>query len=215
METNDFLKQLRSDFTKQSLSEKDIYSNPFSQLDKWIHEAVEGKVLEPIATCISTVSKYGQPSSRIVYVRDIQKNGLVFFTNYESKKGSDISINSQACMNFFWPELERQIRIEGIIEKVEERISDAYFESRPKSSQIGAWASHQSEKLESREELEQRVTALTEKYKDAKVPRPENWGGFILVPHYFEFWQGRPSRLHDRISYSLEEESWKTDRLNP
>jgi pyridoxamine 5'-phosphate oxidase len=215
MATNEYLKKLRNDFSKQTLSKKDLVSDPFQQLKTWIDEAVKGEVLEPIATTISTVSKYGQPSSRIVYVRDIPENGLVFFTNYHSKKGTDLSINAHACMNFFWPELERQIRVEGIIEKVEDAVSDDYFNARPKSSQVGAWASHQSEKLSSREELEQRVAELTKKYENTDVPRPPHWGGYILVPHYFEFWQGRPSRLHDRIAYSREEESWQIDRLNP
>lgn len=206
---------MRSDFSKQSLSKKDVNENPFTQFKNWLSEANESKVLEPIATCISTVSKYGQPSSRIVYIRDIQKNGLVFFTNYESKKGSDLEVNPKASMNLFWPELERQIRIEGIIEKVPESVSDDYFNDRPKASQIGAWASHQSDKLQNRKQLEDRVEQLSKKYENQEVPRPKNWGGYILVPHYFEFWQGRKSRLHDRIAYSQDEDVWKITRLNP
>ncbi len=206
---------MRSDFSKQSLSKKDVNENPFTQFKNWLSEANESKVLEPIATCISTVSKYGQPSSRIVYIRDIQKNGLVFFTNYESKKGSDLEVNPKASMNLFWPELERQIRIEGIIEKVPESVSDDYFNDRPKASQIGAWASHQSDKLQNRKQLEDRVEQLSKKFENQEVPRPKNWGGYILVPHYFEFWQGRKSRLHDRIAYSQDEDVWKITRLNP
>lgn len=215
MPTNEYLKQMRSDFSKQSLSKKDVNANPFTQFKNWLSEADESKVLEPIATCISTVSKYGQPSSRIVYIRDIQENGMVFYTNYGSKKSMDLEGNPKASMNLFWPELERQIRIEGIIEKVEDSISDLYFNDRPKASQIGAWASHQSDKLQNRKELEDRVAELTKKYENEPVPRPKNWGGFILVPHYFEFWQGRKSRLHDRIAFSKDMDVWKIDRLNP
>lgn len=215
MSINENLKQMRSDFSKQSLAKKDVDNNPIIQFKTWLTEASQAKVLEPIATCISTVSKYGQPSSRIVYIRDIQENGLVFFTNYKSKKGTDLEVNPKASMNFFWPELERQIRIEGIIERVDTKVSDTYFNDRPKSSQIGAWASHQSDKLQSRKQLEDRVNELTKKYENIDVPRPENWGGYILVPHYFEFWQGRKSRLHDRISFSKDEDDWKIARLNP
>lgn len=215
METNDFLKKLRHDFAQSQLSENEIQKNPFEQFNQWLAEAIKAEVNEPIATTLSTVSKYGQPSSRIVYIRDVTDSGFVFFTNYLSKKGIDISLNPKGCLNFFWPELERQIRIEGIIEKVSHEISDAYFNDRPKASQIGAHASHQSHTLESREELEQRVANLTEEYQNQDVPRPSNWGGYILVPHFFEFWQGRPSRLHDRITFNKEEEDWKIVRLNP
>lgn len=215
MKTNEYLKKMRNDFSRQSLSKKEVEKNPFDQFKKWLDEAVRSNEPEAIATCVSTVSKYGQPSSRIVYIRDIDDNGFVFFTNYGSKKGSDILINPKASMNLFWPGLERQIRIEGIIERVADEVSDAYFNDRPKSSQIGAWASHQSAKLSSRKELEDRIAALNEQYADVPVPRPENWGGFILVPHYFEFWQGRPSRLHDRISFSKTETDWLIERLNP
>lgn len=215
METNNYLKQLRHDFAKAQLSKKDLLENPFEQFKKWLDEAVKAEVMEPIATTLSTVSKYGQPSSRIVYIRDITNNGFVFFTNYLSKKGIDISVNPKGCLNFFWPELERQIRIEGIIEKVSHDVSDAYFNDRPKSSQIGAHASLQSQPLESREHLENKVQSLSNQYQDQVVPRPSNWGGYIIVPHHFEFWQGRPSRLHDRITYNKEEDNWKLGRLNP
>lgn len=215
METNDFLKKLRYDFAKAKLDHTDISENPFDQFKKWLNEAVESKVLEPIATTLSTVSKYGQPSSRIVYIRDITDNGFVFFTNYLSKKGNDIGTNPKGCMNLFWPELERQIRIEGILEKVPHEVSDAYFNDRPKASQIGAHASHQSHPIKSRNELEDRVAKLTEEYLNKDVPRPSHWGGYILVPHHFEFWQGRPSRLHDRLAFNKDNDSWKIVRLNP
>lgn len=215
METNDFLKKLRHDFAKQTLSKEDVHEDPFEQFKLWLDEAIKSNVMEPIATTISTVSKYGQPSSRIVYIRDINANGFVFFTNYLSKKGIDLSINPKACMNLFWPELERQIRIEGVIEKVTHEVSDAYFMDRPKASQIGAHASFQSQPLNTREDLENRIHELNEKFAEADVPRPSNWGGYILVPHHFEFWQGRPNRLHDRIAFNKDEDGWGIVRLNP
>jgi pyridoxamine-phosphate oxidase len=215
MKTNEFLKKLRHDFAQQTLSKSDVDENPFNQFNQWLEEAIEADVNEPIATTLSTVSKYGQPSSRIVYIRDINENGFVFFTNYLSKKGIDISINPKGCMNLFWPELERQIRIEGVIEKVTHDVSDAYFADRPKASQIGAHASHQSQPLASREALENRIEDLNNQYEEKEVPRPSNWGGYILVPHLFEFWQGRPSRLHDRVTFNKDNEDWQVVRLNP
>lgn len=215
MKTNEFLKKLRHDFAQQTLSKDDVHENPFNQFRNWLEDAIKADVNEPIATTLSTVSKYGQPSSRIVYIRDITENGFVFFTNYLSKKGIDISINPKGAMNLFWPEMERQIRIEGILEKVPHDVSDAYFQDRPKSSQIGAHASIQSQPLESREELERRIEELEKKYEGKEVPRPSNWGGYILVPHHFEFWQGRTSRLHDRVSYNKDDDGWKILRLHP
>lgn len=215
METNEFLKQLRHDFSQQTLSKKEIAPNPFEQFKKWLNEAIKSEVNEPIATTLSTVSKYGQPSSRIVYIRDITENGFVFFTNYLSKKGIDISLNAKGCMNLFWPELERQIRIEGVLEKVTHDVSDAYFEDRPKASQIGAHASIQSQPLSSRKALEEKVEEFNKKFEGQKVPRPSNWGGYILVPHHFEYWQGRPNRLHDRIAYNKDDDNWQVVRLNP
>lgn len=215
METNEYLKKLRHDFAQQTLSKKDVHTNPFEQFKTWLDEAIKANVNEPIATTLSTVSKYGQPSSRIVYIRDINENGFVFFTNYLSKKGIDISLNPKGAMNLFWPELERQIRIEGVIEKVTHDVSDVYFNDRPKSSQIGAHASFQSQPLNSRKDLEIRIEELNNKFADSEVPRPSNWGGYILVPHHFEFWQGRPSRLHDRVTYNKDEDNWQIVRLNP
>lgn len=215
METNDLLKKLRHDFAQQTMSKKDLDNDPFVQFKHWLDEAVKSEVNEPIATTLSTVSKYGQPSARIVYVRDITENGFVFFTNYLSKKGIDISLNPKGCISFFWPELERQVRIEGILEKVTHDVSDAYFNDRPKTSQVGAHASYQSQPLSSRQELEERIAKLSDKFEGSDVPRPSNWGGYILVPHHFEFWQGRPSRLHDRVAYNKDEDSWQIVRLNP
>lgn len=215
MKTNEFLKKLRHDFAQQTLSKKDVYENPFDQFKKWLDEAIKANVNEPIATTLSTVSKYGQPSSRIVYIRDITENGFVFFTNYLSKKGIDISVNPKGAMNLFWPEVERQVRIEGVLEKVTHEVSDAYFKDRPKMSQIGAHASIQSQALNSREDLEKRIENFEKKFEGQEVPRPSNWGGYILVPHHFEFWQGRPSRLHDRVTYNKDDDGWQIVRLHP
>jgi pyridoxamine 5'-phosphate oxidase len=210
------LKKLRNDFALKTLNKADLLSNPMQQFEVWLQEAVTAKVNEPIACCLSTVGKYGQPSSRIVYVRNITENGFVFFTNYESKKGKDLANNPKACVNFFWPELERQIRIEGIVEKVSEAVSDEYFNDRPRSSQIGAWASQQSEALVSRAALENEILDQEKRFEGQVVPRPPHWGGYIIVPHLIEFWQGRKSRLHDRLVFLRNEHNqWEIERLNP
>jgi pyridoxamine 5'-phosphate oxidase len=164
---------------------------------------------------VSTVSKEGKPSSRIVLLRNFSENGFVFYTNYNSKKGNDISENNSAAINFFWPQLERQIRIEGKLQKVDSKISDEYFASRPHDSQLGAWASNQSEVLKNRQELEEKFAALEKKFAGINVPRPEHWGGYCLVPDSIEFWQGRPSRIHDRIKFTTVNNEWKIERLSP
>ena len=211
----DLVNSERRDFDKGELLEGRFSENPFELFSLWMEEAISKEVLDPYAMCISTLSKENKPHSRILYLRDYNPEGFIFYTNYNSDKGINLLFNKNACLNFYWDKLERQIRIEGEVEKVSPEISDAYFNKRPKSSQIGAWASDQSGKLQNREELEQKVARLTEEYKDKDVPRPPHWGGYILKPTYLEFWQGRPSRLHDRIAFNLEEGKWDSSRLSP
>jgi pyridoxamine 5'-phosphate oxidase len=213
--TSSEINKLRQVYSKEILDEKMVNKNPILQFDFWMKEALDADVPEPHAMNVSTVCKEGKPSSRIVLLRDFSENGFVFYTNYNSKKGSDISENNFAAINFFWPQLERQIRMEGKLQKVDSRISDEYFASRPYDSQLGAWASNQSEVLRNREELEEKFSALEKKFAGINVPRPEHWGGYILKPESLEFWQGRPSRIHDRIKYSLVNSEWKIERLSP
>lgn len=189
-------------------------SDAFDLFRLWTQEAVDNGEREPNAFVLSTVNASGQPSSRILYLKDIINDNLVFYTNYESHKGEDIAGNNHISMLFFWPETSRQIRVQGRCVKAPEEVSDAYFASRPRGSQIGAWASNQSRLLGSREELEERVKEFDAKF-EGEVPRPPHWGGYFVQPDKFEFWQGRPSRLHDRIVFSRNGESWELDRLNP
>lgn len=188
--------------------------NPFELFEIWFNEAVEKPELEPNAFVLSTVNSEHQPTSRIVYLKQIFEQQFVFFTNYNSQKGIEIARNNRVSMLFFWPLLSRQVRIEGICTKTNEQVSDVYFNSRPKSSQIAAWASHQSEVLSDRKEIDQRVVELNERYLDV-VPRPEHWGGYQIKPTQIEFWQGRPSRLHDRLVLTEENGFWTAQRKNP
>jgi pyridoxamine 5'-phosphate oxidase len=209
------LAALRENYTKGSLDVKDVSSTPIEQFQAWFDEAVASQLLEPNAFLLSTVSNDNKPSTRVLLLKGLD-NGFTFYTNYLSRKGTELAENPNACITFFWVELERQIRIEGTIEKVADEDSDTYFHSRPRGSQIGAWVSNQSMVIESREVLEEREKHLIEKFGNAPIPRPPHWGGYRLVPNYIEFWQGRPSRLHDRIAYTLlENGDWKIDRLSP
>lgn len=213
--TSKEINKLRLEYSKEILDEKMVNSNPIVQFDLWMKEALNADIPEPHAMNVSTVSKEGKPSSRIVLLRNFSENGFVFYTNYNSKKGNDISENNCAAINFFWPQLERQIRIEGKLQKVDSKISDEYFASRPHDSQLGAWASNQSEVLKNRQELEEKFATLEKKFAGINVPRPENWGGYCLVPDSIEFWQGRPSRIHDRIKFTTVNNEWKIERLSP
>lgn len=206
---------LRENYSKGSLDVQDVNISPIEQFHKWFHEAIESKLPEPNAMVISTISNDGKPSARVVLLKGFD-TGFTFFTNYLSRKGTELAENPNACITFFWVELERQVRIEGIIEKVTAEESDAYFQSRPIGSQIGAWVSNQSMVIDNREVLEEREQYLKDKFGDNPIPRPPHWGGYRLIPNYVEFWQGRPSRLHDRIAYTkLEEHTWKIERLSP
>jgi len=210
-----YLNSIRRDFADKPLNQSSVAANPFLQFGVWFEEAVNSQILDPYAMSISTVSKEGQPSTRIVYLRHISEEGLVFYTNYTSHKGENISDNNKIALNFFWGELERQIRVEGLVKKVNTEMSDSYFAKRPRESQIGAWASNQSAVIKNREELEDLVKHYTNKFKDQDVPRPPHWGGYIVEPQVFEFWQGRSSRLHDRLIYARKEDNWNISRLAP
>jgi pyridoxamine 5'-phosphate oxidase len=206
----------RKDYTKHMLVEADCPSSPFKLLDEWLLDA-HSESEDANAFTLSTVNENGQPSSRIVLLRSLTELGVVFYTNYDSQKGNEMSQNPMVSINFFWPWIERQVRIGGNVTKVPSEISDAYFKSRPRKSQIGAIASAQSKELKVRETLENRVIELTSEFEGRDIPRPENWGGYIVTPSYFEFWQGRASRLHDRIRYDVlaEDYNWSISRLYP
>lgn len=206
---------IRRNYMRHRLDDQHILPDPIDQFRTWFDEALKAEVLEPNAMTLATADTEGRPSARVVLLKDVQSDGFVFFTNYESRKGHELLTNPHAALVFFWPELERQVRIEGEVEKVPERVSFEYFKSRPLESQIGAWASRQSSAIESRETLEQKYAELSERYRDGGVPLPPFWGGYILHPVHIEFWQGRPGRLHDRILYTLEDDGWKTVRLSP
>ncbi|MDQ3048297.1 MAG: pyridoxamine 5'-phosphate oxidase [Bacteroidota bacterium] len=209
-----YINNLRHDFSKEALDEKDVDPNPFVQFEKWFKEAVEAKVNEPNAMSLSTVSEAGKPSSRILLLRNYNDQGFVFYSNYTSRKGTELLDNPNGSLLFFWPELERQVRIEGVLKKQAEEDSDLYFNSRPRESKLGAWTSSQSKIIESRKVLDEEYKKYSEKFPE-DVPRPSHWGGYILNPLSVEFWQGRPSRLHDRILFSRAGENWSVNRLAP
>lgn len=211
------LSQLRQDYQKLSLSEKEIDDNPVIFFKQWFQQALDAQEYEPNAMTLATVSADGKPSARIVLLKGVEENDFIFFTNYSSRKGQQIGSNPFAALVFFWKSLERQVRIEGVIEKVNPEVSSEYFYSRPFESQIGAISSPQSQIIESREWLQDRFENLkTIHEKDKAVVRPEHWGGYRLKPELIEFWQGRSSRLHDRIQFSKNEQGlWVKNRLAP
>ncbi|MFK7899264.1 MAG: pyridoxamine 5'-phosphate oxidase [Cyclobacteriaceae bacterium] len=213
--TNDIHK-IRKEYTKKTLELHEVNKNPLSQFRVWFDEALQSKEIEPNAMIVSTVKTNGTPSARVLLIKEITPTGMVFYTNYESNKGKELEANPAVCATFFWPMLERQVRIEGVVKKYDAQKADTYFKSRPLGSQIGAISSPQSQPIE-RETLEQLVTENTSKYSaNAKgLKRPENWGGYIIEPNYYEFWQGRASRLHDRIVFEKKGDDWKIDRLAP
>ncbi len=208
------LHNIREDYSKQALSEKECDALPIPQFEKWLNEAIRSEVNEPTAVNVATVDADGRPSSRMVLLKEVNPQGFVFFTNYHSRKGRALEANPYAALTFFWPELERQVRIEGRVQKLDEAASDEYFESRPYTSRIGAWASEQSEVIENQAVLVKRAAVVGLKHP-LHVPRPPHWGGYLVIPDCIEFWQGRPSRLHDRIRYRLHEGNWIKERLSP
>lgn len=207
---------LRKEYQFQSLSKKEVAAKPIEQFEKWWNEAVLAQILEVNAMTMATSSSDGIPSARIVLLKGFTEKGFTFFTNYNSFKGQQLAENPRACLVFFWKELERQVRITGVVEKVSEKESDEYFSSRPPGSRIGAWASPQSQIIENRAWLKAEEDSFQQKFTSADIKRPIHWGGYIVKPICIEFWQGRPSRLHDRIQYMLlENGTWKIERLAP
>lgn len=208
------LHDIREDYSKQELSEAHCHADPIVQFEQWLNEAMKSQVNEPTAVNVAAVGADGRPNSRMVLLKEVKQQGFVFFTNYQSRKGQSFAVNPFAAMTFFWPELERQVRVEGRIEKLDEAASDEYFNSRPYTSRIGAWASNQSEVISGKAVLVAKAAAVGAKHP-LHVPRPPHWGGYIVMPDRIEFWQGRPSRLHDRIQYRLENGVWVKERLAP
>ena len=207
---------IRRDYQMQSLLEKDVDANPFNQFNAWWDDALKSDLDEVNAMTLATASATGIPSARIVLLKSVSEEGFVFFTNYNSNKGKELEENPNACLVFFWKELERQIRITGKVKKVSAAESDEYFLSRPEGSRIGAWASPQSQVIASREIIEENTAKYEAEFAAGNIIRPPHWGGYIVMPEAFEFWQGRPNRLHDRIQYTIiKEGNWKIERLAP
>ena len=207
---------IRKEYTQAELTEDSVDSNPFKQFEKWFQEALKSKIIEPTAMILGTVDENSQPYQRTVLLKTFNEDGFVFYTNYESRKASHIEANPKVSVIFPWYSLERQVAITGSIEKVSSKESLTYFLSRPRGSQLGAWVSNQSEVITSRSILEKKLAQMTRKFKEGKVPLPDHWGGYRIVPDSIEFWQGRPSRLHDRIMYELaDHDHWKIKRLSP
>ncbi len=208
--------KLRKDYSTQSLLEKDVAADAIDQFSKWWQEAIESEIEEANAMTLATASSDGMPAARIVLLKDFGKQGFVFFTNYKSYKAMNLDENPKACLVFLWKELERQVRITGLVKKITANESDEYFLLRPKESQIGAYISPQSQVIESREWLDEAFLNLSQELKEKKLERPQHWGGYLVQPVIVEFWQGRPGRLHDRIQYTLQENGeWKIERLAP
>ena len=203
----------RKSYDKNSLEVEDLKAAPHEMLEFWLNEVKD--LHDYNAMVVSSVDASGQPHSRVVLLRGVNEGGLKFYTNYTSNKGLELEQNNKVALNFFWPTVERQVRVEGELQKLSEAESDAYFNSRPRESQIGAWVSPQSSIIESREVLNERFREFTNKFEGQSVPRPSNWGGYLILPNYFEFWQGRPNRLHDRLTYSLVEGNWSIGRMAP
>lgn len=207
---------LRKEYSRAALDADTVSQNPISQFTKWFEEAITAKVPEPNAMNLATVNENGRPASRIVLLKGIEDYKFVFYTNYQSRKGKELDNNPACSLTFFWPELERQVRIEGVAARIDEKRSEKYFQSRPRGSQVGAWASPQSTLISNRTLLEERANQIEKKFKGQDIlPKPNQWGGYEIDPLMIEFWQGRQSRLHDRILYTKDDGVWKINRLAP
>jgi pyridoxamine 5'-phosphate oxidase len=209
------LYNLREEYMSHQLDFTNVDKSPIAQFEKWFKEATEVRIYEQNAAILATADAHGHPSARVVLIKSFSEKGFDFFTNYLSRKGKELQENPFASIVFYWPELERQVRIEGYVEILSAEDSDKYFESRPVGSRLGAWASPQSKVITDRSWLEEKHTETREKFKHGSVPRPENWGGFRLIPNMIEFWQGRQNRLHDRIAFFYENTQWNIKRLAP
>lgn len=211
------IEHLREDYRLATIDVADVDENPIAQFGKWLKEAIDAQVPEPNAMTLATCTPEGKPAARIVLLKGYDPEGFIFFTNYNSRKGTELMHNPHAALVFSWLELQRQVRVEGKVQKIAPEKSTEYFQSRPKGSQIGAWASPQSSVIDHRETLERNAAQLEEKYADSEIlPRPEHWGGYIVKPRLVEFWQGRTNRLHDRIQYQLQPNgNWLIERLAP
>jgi pyridoxamine 5'-phosphate oxidase len=212
---NERLAQLRRDYSSEELSESAVDSDPFVQFSRWVDDAFATGEIDANAMTASTVDSEGRPSARVVLLKGVEEGSFVFFTNYDSKKAADLACNENIFLHFFWPGLHRQISITGVAAKVSREASEQYFATRPRESQAGAWASHQSSVIASRGELETAFADIERQYEGRAIPCPPNWGGYSVLPSRFEFWQGRASRLHDRICYTLVDGEWQITRLAP
>jgi pyridoxamine 5'-phosphate oxidase len=209
------INDLRKEYSLKSLDLKDLNLDPFEQFKRWFLEATECQILEPNAMVLATASLAGQPSSRMMLLKEVSDIGFIFYTNYESRKGRDLEENPFASLTFFWKELERQVHVEGKVEKLTVEASRRYFNSRPRGSQLATFSSKQGEMIESKEILKERYRQIKEEYEGRDIPLPSYWGGYCLIPYRFEFWQGRPNRLHDRFQYRIEGKQWSIARLMP
>ena len=209
------LAALRRDYALATLDARDVDPDPIRQFERWFADATAARVLEPNAMTLSTATRDGVPSARIVLLKGVDANGFAFYTDYRSRKGAELAENPLAALTFLWKEIERQVRVTGSVSRVSTQESEAYFRTRPAGSQLGAWASHQSAVLGSREELEARVQDVAQRFQGGDIPLPPHWGGFRVLPDEIEFWQGRTSRLHDRLLYRREESGWEISRLSP
>lgn len=206
---------LRREYARARLDESDVDPDPIVEFRRWFDDAIRAEVLEPNAMTLATATPDGMPSARIVLLKGVDAAGFTFFTDYRSQKGRELEANPRAALVFYWPEIERQVRVTGNVSMVARAEAAAYFRTRPEGSRLGAWTSHQSEVIPNRAALEERLASVTQRFAGQDIPLPPHWGGFRVAPETIEFWQGRPNRLHDRLRYVREAEGWRVERLSP